>query len=96
MTLLGTPHTHDPSRITKLNAFDQLSFKNSVVSESLAVQHLHKFIIIFQEHNDSETENEVEEKANANPTNSLIAGQANHSNGQRLVIETTAVSSVKF
>jgi hypothetical protein len=33
----GGEHTHDPSRITRLNAIDQSSFKQSVLSENLGV-----------------------------------------------------------
>jgi hypothetical protein len=40
VTYKGGEHTHDPSRITRLNAIDQTSFKQSVLSESLGHQEM--------------------------------------------------------
>lgn len=38
ITYKGGEHTHDPNKVTKLNAHDQLTFKNSVLAESLGQQ----------------------------------------------------------
>jgi len=40
VTYKGGDHTHDPSRITRVNATDQTTFKQSVLSESLGHQEL--------------------------------------------------------
>lgn len=85
VTYKGGDHTHDPSRITRVNATDQTSFKQSVLSESLG----HQELIV-------KTEPRAEGLEIVDPSQSGIsvlpehAGQTIFPASPRLVVETTA------
>jgi len=79
----GGEHTHDPSRITRLNAADQTTFKQSVLSENLGQQDL----IVKAETRPQETLDMVD------PTSGNSITEASGTifpASPRLVVETTA------
>jgi hypothetical protein len=75
-------HNHDASRVTHLNAADQLSFKSTVLAESTTSDKL-----------ENEQEHEIEVPVQE-PSISIgtVMGESSipQSNGNRLVVETTA------
>jgi len=90
VTYKGGEHTHDPSRITRLNASDQLTFKSSVLSESIGNQDL---MIKSEElpniHLDMGSPSHETSNQGTNNNNPTDVSSPDQTSSTRLVVETT-------